>query len=218
VPAANLELVERVHVHEHLKERPMRMHFAVLSLATVLAMPAYAQNAGGSAGGQTAVNQQDKQFLDYAAQDNQAEIQTCLIAEKQAQAPAVKAFARLMADDHVQIESQLAATGSAEGVALPNGIGQDGSKTISRLEPLHGQEFDRAFLKDQIQDHTHDVQRYDHEIHTSQNSTVKNYADETLPILKQHLALAEAVQVALQTGKAQAVASGSGASGSHGQD
>jgi putative membrane protein len=110
----------------------MRVTLTTLAFAAALALPAYAQNAGGPASssrspnGQTGVSQQDKQFLDYAAQDNQAEIQTCLIAEKQAQAPGVKAFARLMVDDHVQIESQLAATGSAESVDLPNGVGQEG--------------------------------------------------------------------------------------------
>lgn len=202
----------------------MRVTLTALAFAAALAVPAYAQNAGGPASsskspnGQTGVSQQDKQFLDYAAQDNQAEIQTCLIAEKQAQAPAVKAFARLMVDDHAQIESQLAATGSAESVDLPNGVGQEGQQTISRLEKLRGQEFDREFLKDQIKDHSHDVQRYDQESHASRNDTVLHYVSETLPILKQHLALAEAVQAALQGGQPQAMALGSGSSGSNGKD
>jgi putative membrane protein len=201
----------------------MRVTLTALAFAAALAVPAYAQNAGGPASsskspnGQTGVSQQDKQFLDYAAQDNQAEIQTCLIAEKQAQAPAVKAFARLMVDDHAQIESQLAATGSAESVDLPNGVGQEGQQTISRLEKLR-EEFDREFLKDQIKDHSHDVQRYDQESHASRNDTVLHYVSETLPILKQHLALAEAVQAALQGGLPQAMASGSGSSGSNGKD
>ncbi len=202
----------------------MRTHLAAIGFAAALAFPAYAQNASGPASAskspnsQTGLNQQDKQFLDYAAQDNQAEIQTCLVAEKQAQAPTVKAFARLMVDDHVQVESQLAATASALNAELPNGVGQEGQKTLSRLEPLRGQEFDREFLKDQIQDHTHDVQRYDHENHASQNDTIVHYVKETLPILKQHLALAEAVQSSLQAGQPQAVAADSGSTGSHGKD
>ena len=202
----------------------MRVTFAALAFAAALALPAYAQNASGPApsskspNDQTGISQQDKQFLGYAAQDNQAEIQTCLIAEKQAQAPAVKAFARLMVDDHVQIESQLAATASAEGVDLPNGVGQEGQKTMSRLEPLRGQEFDREFLKDQVKDHSHGIQRYDDESHASRNDTVVHYVNETLPILKQHLALAEAVQASLQSGQPQAMASGSESSGSHGKD
>ena len=202
----------------------MRVTVAVLAFAAALAVPAYAENAGGPASsskapnGQTGLSQQDKQFLEYAAQDNQAEIQTCLLAEKLAQAPAVKAFARLMVDDHVQIESQLAATGSAESASLPNGVGQEGQKTLSSLEPLNGPGFDREFLKDQIQDHSHDVQRYDHESHTSRNDTVLHYVNETLPILKQHLALAQAVQTSLQSGPPRAVASGSGSPGPNGKE
>lgn len=48
---------------------------------------------------------QDMQWLHYAATDNQGEIQECLLAEKHAQSLAVKAFARLMVDDHIAIES-----------------------------------------------------------------------------------------------------------------
>ncbi len=177
----------------------MRIFLTALCLASLLATPALAQGAGANPAG-AATSQQDKQFLDYAAQDNQAEIQTCLIAEKQAQAPAVKAFARLMVDDHVVVESQLAAAASATNAALPNGIGQDGHKTISQLEPLHGHEFDRAFIQDQIKDHTNDVQRYDAEIRSTQDSAIRRYAAETLPILQQHLALAQAVQTSMQGG------------------
>ena len=60
---------------------------------------------------QQGLSAEDKRFLRYAAEDNQAEIGICLLAEKRAQSNAVKAFARLMVDDHVQIESRLAALG-----------------------------------------------------------------------------------------------------------
>jgi putative membrane protein len=176
----------------------------VFLVSLVFAAPALAQAASQLSmptdqGGRLA--QQDKAFLDYAAQDNQAEIQLCLLAEKKAQNPAVKAFARLMVDDHVQVESQLAALVNAESVDVPNGIGEDSEKTMSQLEPLKGADFDREFLKDQIQDHSRDLQRFGKEKDSTQDADVKRFAALTMPVLQQHLDLARAVQSYVQNGK-----------------
>ena len=54
-----------------------------------------------------ALGEADQNFLSAAAEDSQAEIQLCLVAEKRATNPALKAFARLMVDDHVEIERRL---------------------------------------------------------------------------------------------------------------
>jgi putative membrane protein len=144
--------------------------------------------------GQQQLSEQDRQWLDYAATDNQAEIQECLLAEKKAHSPAVKAFARLMVDDHINIESRLAALVNGQSVSVPNGTGQKNAKTISELESLQGEQFDRRFLTEQIKDHGDDIGKFSDEIHTTQNPNIRSYASETLPILQQHLALANAVQ------------------------
>jgi len=62
------------------------------------------QQANGTLG---ALGEADQNFLSSAAKDSQAEIQLCLVAEKRATNPALKAFARLMVDDHVEIERRL---------------------------------------------------------------------------------------------------------------
>lgn len=141
----------------------------------------------------SALDQADHKFLDYAAEDNQAEIQLCLVAEKRATNPALKAFARLMVDDHVEIESRLAALGNELRVSLPDGIGEDGQKTASRLKPLNGTEFEREFVQAQIKDHSDDIEKFSKEQESTQNDRIREFATETIPILRQHLALARAV-------------------------
>ena len=166
-------------------------------LSVVIAPQARAQ--AKAAGEDAGISRQDQQFLNYAAQDNQAEIQICLLAEKKAQNLAVKAFARLMVDDHVQVESQLAAVVNGGGVTVPSGVGEDGRKTLAQLGPLSGPGFDRQFIADQIKDHSHDVQRYSQEPRATQNQAVRQFASMTRPILEQHLQLARAVQDALRS-------------------
>ena len=164
--------------------------FAALAAAT----PALAQSTPPAMAPPQPLSQSDQQFLTYAAEDNQAEIALCLLAEKRADSPAVKAFARLMVDDHVQIESELAAVADAQKAKLPEGVGEDGKKTHDKLDPLDGKEFDAAFMKAQIKDHGNDIKRFAQQVSSTNNKNLRRYASETGPILSQHLALAMAVQ------------------------
>jgi putative membrane protein len=169
-------------------------------LPLALAAPAWAQGAPRTAQ-PGPLARQDQDFLDYAAQDNQGEIQLCLLAEKKAENPAVKAFARLMVDDHVQIESQLGAIVQAKSAEVPNGIGEDAQKTMSELQPLKGADFDRQFLTHQIQDHSQDLQRFGKEKEATQDAGLREFTSLTIPILQQHLDLARAVQTYVRGGK-----------------
>jgi putative membrane protein len=148
----------------------------------------------------------DQKFLNYAAEDNQAEIQLCLVAEKRALDPALKAFARLMVDDHAGIESRLAALGNELQVDLPDGIGKEGRETASKLQPLQGREFETEFIKAQIKDHSDDLEKFSQEQKSTQNDRIRQFATETVPLLQQHLALARAVET--QLGNSQTVGKG----------
>ncbi len=186
-----------------------RLSALVAIIPLLIAAPAYAQ--GGVSGGQShggpgspAVSAADRDWLNYAATDNQGEIQESLLAEKKAHSLALKAFVRLMVDDHIQVESRLAALVNALAVDVPNGPGQKNAKTIADLEKLQGEEFDRRFIAEQIEDHRDDVKKFSDQIKSTQNEDVRRYAIETLPILKQHLALAEAVQASIGGGGSSA--------------
>lgn len=143
------------------------------------------------------LSDQDKQFLSYAAEDNQAEIQLCLLAEKKATDLGLKAFARLMVNDHVGVESRLAALANVEQFELSNGNGEDGDKTLAKMQSTKKADFDSEFLKAQIEDHSNDVKKFSDIEKTSQNEGVKRFAAETLPILQQHARLAKAVKSSL---------------------
>lgn len=188
----------------------MRRRLLFTSIAPLLfAVPVFAQGQSGGAshGPQSAngqqLSQQDRHWLDYAATDNQGEIQESLLAEKKAHSPALKAFVRLMVDDHVQVESRLAALVNGQSVSVPNGPGQKNAKTLSELEQLSGPQFDQRFMHEQIQDHGDDLRKFSDEIKATQDPDIRRFATETLPILAQHLALAKAVAASLSGNNAQ---------------
>jgi putative membrane protein len=163
----------------------------VVLLATVpllIATSAVAQQ------GPAAINQSDKEFLNFAAKVNQSEIQGGLAAEKKASAPAVRAFARLMVLDHMELESQLAGIATENGVELPIGPSEETKQGMANLQTMSGSKFDVAFMKDMVEGHQQAVEKFKAEKGKAQAQPVDAVVTATLPILEQHLALAQAVQ------------------------
>jgi len=167
----------------------------VVLLAVVpllIATPALAQQ------GASQISQSGKEFLNFAAQVNQSEIQGGLAAEKKAEAPAVRAFARLMVLDHMELESQLAAVATEDGVELPNGPSEQAKQQMATLQEMNGARFDAAYMQHMVQGHEQAVQRFESEKGHAQSRPVQAVIAATLPIIEQHLALAQAVQAGIQ--------------------
>jgi putative membrane protein len=169
----------------------MRPAFLLAAVPLLIATPAVAQSP-------SAISQSDKQFLDFAAQVNQSEIQGGLAAEKKADAPAVRAFARLMVLDHMGLESQLAAIATENGVQLPSGPSEEAKEEMAKLQNTSGSEFDTKYMQHMVQGHGHVIQKFKSEEGQAQARPVEAVVAGALPILQQHLALARAVQSGIE--------------------
>jgi putative membrane protein len=58
-----------------------------------------------------------------------------------------------MVNDHVSVESRLAALANGVKIELPNGNGEEGDKTLQKMQSTSAVEFGNEFLKAQIEDH-----------------------------------------------------------------
>ena len=165
----------------------MRPAVLLAVVPLLIATPTVAQQ------GSSAINQSGKELLDFAAEVNQSEIQGGVTAEKKAEAPAVRAFARLMVLDHMELESQLAAIATENGIQLPNAPGERSKQDMATLQNMSGAKFDTAYMQHMVQGHQQAVQRFKSEKGQAQSQPVEAVVGATLPIIEQHLALAQAV-------------------------
>ena len=179
----------------------MKSVVVATSLAAVLATaPAMAQT-----GGQKSAGTEEKSFIEHVARDNQAEVDLSRLAQQKAASPQVKALAQRLAADHGKANQQLAQIAQQEGVPVRPGVDKDKAALRARLETLNGPAFDRAFLQAQLQDHQRDIQYFQRETKSLKDPQLKSYAQQTLPVLQQHLQL-------VQQTKNQVVGSGSSSS------
>jgi putative membrane protein len=171
----------------------MRASLHLLVACFVFATPAFAQSTSQGA----PVSSTTKQFLDFASQVNLGEIRGGILAEQKAQAPAVKAYGRLMMLDHSELESQLDAIAAGSNVSLPNQPSAAAEAQMNELKSMSGPQFDTAYMKDMVNGHEKAVGKFRSEQLSADNTSVRTIASTALPILEQHLALAKAVRESL---------------------
>ncbi len=116
-----------------------------------------------------------------------------------------------MVSDHTQANDQLKQIAAQKGMTLPTSLSAKDAATKARLEKLSGKDFDRAYMRDMVKDHTKDVNEFQNEANNGKDPDIKNFASETAPKLQEHLSMAQ--QVAGQAGSASGSSSiGSGGS------
>ncbi len=144
----------------------------------------------------------DRSFMAKAAQGGMAEVELGQLAEQNAQSQDVKDFGKRMVNDHSKAGDQLKQVASQNGVTLPDGLSAKDKATKATLSQLHGDAFDKAYMKDMVADHKQDVAEFKKESNAARNPQLKQWASETLPTLEDHLKMAEQVasKVGAQTG------------------
>jgi putative membrane protein len=139
---------------------------------------------------------QDREFLTYAAGDDQAELQLFEATEKSAQSPEVKAFAREMANSYKQLGDRLASLMNENKMVAPAVANR---LVAARLTPMSGVDLDNKFLAAQTEHETNDLERFQAVQSKTKNEGVRRFAAETVSMLQQNLERARALGTSLQS-------------------
>ena len=140
----------------------------------------------------------DMGFVREAASGNLMEIQLGQLAQNKASNPAVKQFAQRMVADHNNLENQLTSVASTGGQSFTPTMDSRHQDQINRLQGLSGAEFDRNYMSLMIRAHQRDVNNFQTQSQSANSAQVRTLATNSLPVLQQHLSLAQ--QVGAQVG------------------
>ena len=153
------------------------------------ALPAITPPAAG-----TKLAADDAKFLEIAAKSGIAEIQDGNLASQKGQSDDVKELAKKIVADHNAANNQLKELASSYGVTLPTNPADPDLLEHQRLSTLHGVDFDKAYVEDEVKDHQSAIELFEKESTSGQDPTLKQFASNVLPILKDHLKAAKALQ------------------------
>jgi putative membrane protein len=130
-------------------------------------------------------------FLNYAAQDDLAEIQLAKIVDQKSNDNNLKQMAQKLGSDHQQNLQKLQQIAEQQGVTLPDKLDAKRQAKLDRLSKLSGSEFDKAYVREQVKDHRKDIAKFQKEEASTNNPAIKSFASETLGTLQKHLQIAE---------------------------
>jgi putative membrane protein len=140
-----------------------------------------------------AVPSPDRNFAVKAASGGLAEIQSAQLAQQQGSSPQVKQFAQRMITDHTQANNDLQQIAQQESIDLPTQPTQQEMSGMKRLRGMNGSAFDRSYAQEEVRDHQQDVALFSQEANSGKDPALKAFAQKTLPTLRQHLQLAQAM-------------------------
>lgn len=142
----------------------------------------------------------DQQFMKQAAIGNAAEIQLGQMAQGKASNPKVKSFGERLVKDHSQADDQLKGIAQDQHVGLPTELDPPHKAIKSALSKKAGSEFDKDYIRIMVQEHQKTIAKFKHEIATTHDPTLKQFAQGTLPVLQSHLSEAQQIQSEMKKG------------------
>jgi putative membrane protein len=152
------------------------------------------QEAGTSSAKQSAgMGDTDSTFVKKAAQGGLAEVELGQLAAQKASTEEVRKFGQRMVDDHTKANEQLKQVAAEKNIELPQQLDAKDKAMKARLEKLSGEQFDRAYMKDMVKDHQKDVAEFQRASNVANDPAIKNFAQQSLPTLKDHLKEAQKI-------------------------
>lgn len=142
----------------------------------------------------TPLNKGDSTFAVTAANDGMTEVQLGKIAAQKATTTRIKNFANMMVTDHSRIGDELTSIAKAKNLTLPSSPDADSQKKIDELNKKSGKSFDKAYVDAMVKGHEGAVKLFTDASNNLQDSTLKAFANNTLPTLKMHLDSIKAIK------------------------
>jgi len=157
---------------------------AVLAVPTLT--PAMAKSAKSRP--QAAMSANTKTFVKKAGLTNLFEIKAGQIAQQKSQNSTVQDYAKMIVGDHQKAQDDLkAAAVDVHGVSVPSSLDRAHNKMIKQLQSASGAKFLKTFKTQQVKGHKAGVKLFRDYGQAGQDGKLKQFAQQTLPVLEKHL-------------------------------
>jgi putative membrane protein len=140
----------------------------------------------------------DQIFATAVAQQTMTRIELGKLAAGDASGEAVKAYAAQMIIDNAKVNARLKRVAARGGVTIPANIDAKNQSRIDKLAKLRGDEFDRAFVKDQIQSGEKNLRSYEQVLQQGADPGLKMLATHALPAMQKQLQSAKDLEKTLK--------------------
>jgi putative membrane protein len=134
------------------------------------------------------------EFLMEALRTSLAEARMGELAAQQSYDQPVRDYGTRLKSDHTAHAAELERMLEPLGVNIPTEPSAEALSQLASLERLSGEEFDAAFIQMMIWTHTEAIEKYGAQTHANPDRSLHDFAQRSLPMLREHLAAAESLR------------------------
>ncbi|MBV4359317.1 DUF4142 domain-containing protein [Pinibacter aurantiacus] len=138
----------------------------------------------------------DKSVSDFAVKATSGgimEVELGKIAAQKAVNPRVKAFGQMMVDDHSKANDDLKSRAAMENITLPSNMSDDQQKMVDNVNKKTGKDFDKEYMDMMLNGHKDVLDMFQKASADLSDSTIKEFATNTIPAIQKHLDSARAI-------------------------
>ena len=165
-----------------MKNSMKHLTFATSSLIAAGLLAAVSAGAAD-----TGLSHKATSFIKEASEGNQGEIAMAQLAQQKSQNPEIKSLAEMIQNDHQQSQEKLQTIAQTHNVTLDQGLTWSQKREQGKLEKLSGADFDQQYAKNMLEDHVNDLNAFQKAADKLQESDVKQFAQENIPVMQKHL-------------------------------
>lgn len=137
-------------------------------------------------------------FVKEAASGGLMEVELGRYAEQNAGNPRVRNFGTMMVRDHSKANDELKSVASQKNLEVPATMEDSHMNRLNELKKKTGAEFDKEYMKEMVDDHEKDVDKFRKQSENGKDPEIKAFASKTLPVLQMHLDSAKSIRDALK--------------------
>jgi putative membrane protein len=185
----------------------MKKSSIYLLLAIILIGLSQCRNAGRKDSSETAktqnenkevLNEDQSDFLVDAASSGLWDMEMSKLAEEKAQHDRIKRFAKLLRDEHANLNEEIRSLATKKQVTLPGALDADQQEDISELRRLSGREFDRRLMELMEREHEQAIRDFEDASENHKDSDIQVFAAKHLPTLRAHLDSVKMIRAAIR--------------------
>jgi len=181
---------------------------SIAAMATALALGAAAQTGSASPEAQdqsivtakalqeTARGNKSAAQIEFLLEALRTSLAEARMGELAAQSddPRVRDYGTKLKSDHTAHAREIERLLEPLGVTIPTEPSAEALAQQAALARLSGEEFDAAFVQATIWTHTEAIEKYGAQTHANPDRSLHDFAQMSLPMLREHLAAAEALR------------------------
>lgn len=139
------------------------------------------------------MSEMERRFISQAAHANLEEIRAGELAGDKAILDGVRQYGQRLIEDHRHNLDRLKQVADTLGCQVPQAMGPHGKALAERLSGMQGHAFDQGFVEAMTAGHRHVIEQFRLAISQLGDGELRDYALQTVPVLDEHLAMAQAL-------------------------